>query len=48
MIHETSFCNDMQEYAFLIRHCTLKDTIEVGIKSNCEYTLMTHFSPRIY
>jgi len=46
LIHEASLEDGMEEDAALKRHSTTSQAIDVGVKMNAKYTILTHFSQR--
>eukprot|EP01132_Coremiostelium_polycephalum_P002826 gene2826-3511_t len=46
LIHEATFNDDMSGDAMFKKHSTVGEALEVGMKMNAKFTLLTHFSQR--
>ena len=46
MIHEATLETGLEKDAFVKRHTTTGQAIEIGKKTNAWRTVLTHFSPR--
>ena len=46
LIHEATLQDGMEEDAFLKKHATSSQAMEIGKQINAWRTILTHFSPR--
>jgi ribonuclease Z len=46
LIHEATFEDSMKEEAFLKRHCTVKEAIDIANRMKAKSLILTHFSQR--
>lgn len=46
LIHESTFETGFEVYASQMRHCTMAQAIDVGVRMNAKYTILWHFSQR--
>lgn len=46
LIHEATMEDSLEDEAEIKRHSTISQAIEVGVKADAKFTLLTHFSQR--